>query len=77
MDGWSLRWAAELFQVSPTTVQRWADRYRALGDAGMANRSSRPHHCLLRTPTRTERRLIKVRLTCRWVWPAPLTCGDE
>ncbi|MFE4954762.1 integrase core domain-containing protein [Streptomyces sp. NPDC056653] len=41
-DGWPLRRAAERFQVSPTTAQRWAGRYRALGEAGMADRSSRP-----------------------------------
>ncbi|MGW5346480.1 IS481 family transposase [Streptomyces sp. NPDC004050] len=65
-DGWPLRRAAERFQVSPTTAQRWADRYRASGQAGMSDRSSRPHHSPRRTPTRTERRIIKVRLTRRW-----------
>ncbi len=65
-DGWPLRRAAERFQVSPTTAQRWADRYRALGEAGMGDRSSRPHHTPRRTPTRTERRIIKVRLPRRW-----------
>ncbi|MGW7456462.1 IS481 family transposase [Streptomyces sp. NPDC054797] len=65
-DGWPLRRAAERFQVSPTTAQRWADRYRALGEAGMADHSSRPHHSPRRTPARTERRIIKVRLTRRW-----------
>jgi transposase InsO family protein len=65
-EGWTLRRAAERFQVSPTTAQRWADRYRASGEAGMADRSSRPHHSPRRTPTRTERRIIKVRLLRRW-----------
>ncbi|WP_329581644.1 IS481 family transposase [Kitasatospora sp. NBC_01250] len=65
-DGWPLRRAAERFQVSPTTAKRWADRYRALGEAGMTDRSSRPHHSPRRTPTRTERRIIKVRVLRRW-----------
>ncbi|PNE39639.1 MULTISPECIES: IS481 family transposase [Streptomyces] len=65
-DGWALRRAAERFQVSPTIAQRWADRYRLLGEAGMADRSSRPHHSPRRTPTRTERRIIKVRLLRRF-----------
>jgi transposase InsO family protein len=65
-DGWPLRRAAERFQVSPTTAQRWADRYRALGEAGMTDRSSRPHTSPRRTPTRTERRIIKVRVLRRW-----------
>ncbi|MFJ7913209.1 IS481 family transposase, partial [Kitasatospora sp. NPDC096204] len=65
-DGWPLRRAAERFQVSPTTAKRWADRYRALGEAGMGDLSSRPHHSPRRTPTRTERRIIKVRVLRRW-----------
>jgi transposase InsO family protein len=65
-DGWSLRRAAERFQVSVTTAARWAGRYRELGEAGMVDRSSRPHHSPNRTPTRTERRIIGVRVTRRW-----------
>jgi transposase InsO family protein len=65
-DGWPLRRAAERFQVAVTTAARWAGRYRELGEAGMADRSSRPHHSPNRTPTRTERRIIKVRVIRRW-----------
>jgi len=65
-DGWALRRAAERFQVSPTTAQRWAERYRQFGEAGMADRSSRPRTSPRRTPTRTERRIIKVRVLRRW-----------
>lgn len=65
-DGWPLRRAAERFQVSPTTAHRWASRYRELGEAGMSDHSSRPHHSPTRTPTRTERRIIKVRVLRRW-----------
>jgi transposase InsO family protein len=65
-EGWTLRRAAERFQVSPTTAARWAGRYRQLGQAGMTDRSSRPHRSPSRTPTRTERRIIKVRVTRRW-----------
>jgi transposase InsO family protein len=65
-DLWPLRRAAERFQVSPTTAARWAARYRRFGEAGMSDRSSRPHHSPNRTPTRTERRIIKVRVMRRW-----------
>ncbi|RAV05246.1 IS481 family transposase [Mycolicibacterium sp. GF69] len=65
-DGWPLRRAAERFQVSVGTAVRWRDRYLELGEAGMADRSSRPHHSPNRTPTRTERRIIGVRVTRRW-----------
>lgn len=65
-DRWPLRRAAQRFQVSATTAKRWADRYRDLGEAGMADRSSRPHRSPSRTSTRTERRIIKVRVLRRW-----------
>jgi transposase InsO family protein len=65
-DGWPLRRAAERFQVSVTTAQRWAGRYREAGPAGMADRSSRPH----RSPTQTPRRLVNqvVRLRREHGW---------
>ncbi|GHH70885.1 hypothetical protein GCM10018793_05650 [Streptomyces sulfonofaciens] len=65
-DKGPLRRAAERFQVSPTTAQRWADRYRRLGEAGMTDRSSRPHASPRQTQTRTERRIIKVRVLRHW-----------
>ncbi len=65
-EGWSLRRAAERFQTSVPTVQRWAARYRELGAAGMEDRSSRPHRCPGRTPTRLERRIVKLRYLRRW-----------
>jgi transposase InsO family protein len=65
-DGWPLRRAAERFQVSVTTAARWAGRYRAGGAEGMVDRSSRPFRCPGQTPTRTERRIIKVRVLRRW-----------
>jgi transposase InsO family protein len=65
-DGWPLRRAAERFQVSHTTAARWAARYRDLGVAGMADRPSRPHHSPARTPQRTERRIVKLRVTRQW-----------
>jgi transposase InsO family protein len=66
IDGWPLRRAAERFGVSQTTAKRWADRLRALGEAGMVGRSSRPHHSPRRIPTGTERRILGLRVTRRW-----------
>jgi transposase InsO family protein len=66
VDGWSLRQAADAFQVSPTTAARWAGRYRRFGRVGMLDRSSRPRHCPRRTPVRVERRIIKLRVLRRW-----------
>jgi transposase InsO family protein len=65
-DGWPVRRAAERFQVSHTTAARWAARYREHGAAGMVDRSSRPASSPRRTPTRTERRIVKVRVLRRW-----------
>jgi hypothetical protein len=65
-DGWSLRRAAERFQTSVPTVQRWAGRYRQLGAAGMQDRPSRPLSSPRRTPRRVERRIIKLRYLRRW-----------
>ena len=64
-DGWPVRRAAERFQVSHTTAARWAGRYRLYGRAGMADRSSRPHHCPSQLPRRTERRIIGLRVSQR------------
>jgi transposase InsO family protein len=66
IDGWPLRRAAERFGVSQMTAKRWADRFRALGEAGMAGRSSRPHSSPRRTPTRIERRILGLRVSRRW-----------
>lgn len=65
-DGWPLRRAAERFQVSATTATRWAARYREHGEAGMVDLSSRPNSSPQRTPERTERRIIGVRVNRRW-----------
>jgi transposase InsO family protein len=62
---WPLRRAAERFQVSPTTAKRWADRYRSHGVAGLADRSSRPHHSPRRLPLRTEHRILGLRVRDR------------
>ncbi|QRP48543.1 helix-turn-helix domain-containing protein [Amycolatopsis sp. FDAARGOS 1241] len=72
-EEWPLRRAAERFQVSVSTAARWAGRYRDCGVAGMADRSSRPLTSPHRTPTRTERQVIKVRIARRWARPGSAT----
>jgi transposase len=67
VDGqWPLRRAAERFQVSYTTARRWASRYREHGPEGMHDRPSRPARSPRRTPTRRERRVVKLRHLKRW-----------
>ena len=47
--GWTVSATAERYQVDAKTVRKWRDRYLTNGDAGLQDRSSRPH----RSPTRT------------------------
>ena len=65
-DGWPLRRAAERFGVSVTTAQRWSGRYRQQGQAGMGDRSSRPHRCPAQLPARIEHQIMGLRVTRRW-----------
>jgi transposase len=41
-EGWTRRSAAEAAGISVRTVSKWLARYRALGAAGLVDRSSRP-----------------------------------
>jgi transposase InsO family protein len=63
---WPYARAAERFSVSITTARRWAERYRESGKDAMVDRSSRPRHCPNQLPQRTERRIVKLRVTRRW-----------
>jgi transposase InsO family protein len=60
-DGWSVAAAAKMFMVSWPTAKRWADRYRKYGEAGMADKSSRPHRCPHRTPILVVKRIVALR----------------
>ena len=64
-EGWSLRRAAERFQVSHNTARRWAQRYRQEGAAGMVDRPSRPVRSPRRTPAELERRVLDLRRSQR------------
>ncbi|MCU4749919.1 integrase core domain-containing protein [Streptomyces sp. G-5] len=72
-DGWPLRRAAERFQVSHTTAALWAGRYRQRGEAGMCDRSSRPHRQPARTPATVEEQVLRLRrehrIGPRWTRP--------
>jgi transposase InsO family protein len=60
-DGWPIARVAERCDVSWPTVKRWATRYAAMGQAGMADRSSRPHHQPGRTPPARVKRIVHLR----------------
>src|SRR5271168_2261761 len=46
--GWTVAAVAQAQGVTARTVRKWRDRFSAEGEAGLADRSSRPHH----SPTR-------------------------
>jgi transposase InsO family protein len=60
-DGWPIARAAERMQVAWPTAKRWAERYRVQGQAGMVDRSSRPHHSPRATPAPVVRRIVHLR----------------
>ncbi|WP_043660094.1 IS481 family transposase, partial [Nocardia thailandica] len=60
-DGWPIARAAEYFHVSWPTANRWQKRYREMGTAGMADRSSRPHNSPNRTPAPVVRKIVDLR----------------
>ena len=73
-EGWPVARAAERFDVAWPTAKRWADRYRQLGEAGMADRSSRPHRQPSKTPAPLVRKIVHKRWKHRL---GPVAIGAE
>jgi transposase InsO family protein len=73
-QGWSPARAAERYDVSWKTADKWAQRYRAEGTAGMADRSSRPQHQPNRTPAPMVRKIVHLRWKQRL---GPVEIGDR
>ena len=65
-DGWTVEATAQRFQVDAKTVRRWRGRWLVEGDAGLQDRSSRPHRSPNRTPRWLARRVIRLRKQRRW-----------
>lgn len=64
-NGWAIAHAADYFHVSWPTAEKWARRYAELGQAGMIDRSSRPHTHPNQTPRPLVRKIIHLRTTKR------------
>lgn len=60
-SGWTYAAAAKMFMVAPRTAKKWADRFRAEGASGMADRSSRPHASTAKTKPEVVRQIVKLR----------------
>src|SRR4051812_20088658 len=65
---------ARLFMTSWKTADKWAQRYRQEGPAGMVDRSSRPHHQPNRTPVKVVRKIVHLRIKHRM---GPVLIGDR
>ena len=61
--GWPVASAAAAVGVSRQTAYRWVRRFRSEGEAGLLDRSSRPHSCPTRLDTETEQRIVADRVT--------------
>ncbi|KIP89898.1 MULTISPECIES: IS481 family transposase [Microbacterium] len=64
-EEWTVAAAADYFRVSWPTAAKWARRYVELGEAGMADRSSRPHAHPNKTPTHRVKKIVHLRIRKR------------
>ena len=72
-QGWTVAHAAKAQGVSRQCAHRWISRFRAEGEAGLQDRSSRPHHCPAQTPVEVEEAIVVMRREERrgqdWIGP--------
>jgi transposase InsO family protein len=66
VKGWSVEATADRFQVDPKTVRKWCTRFRAEGESGLLDRSSRPRSSPNRTPRAQRRQVVRMRCKRRW-----------
>lgn len=59
--GWPHAHIASAMGISRKCVAKWLRRYAEEGEAGLVERSSRPHHHPRRTPVEVEDRIVEVR----------------
>ena len=60
-NGWTVAAVARAHGVCPKTVRKWRDRYTEYGEAGLADRSSRPHHSPRRTSEAQQSAIVALR----------------
>jgi hypothetical protein len=66
--GWPQAHIAKAMGISRKCVKTWIDPYAAEGEAGLHDRSSRPHSCPRRTSSAVEHRILQLRRRERR-WP--------
>lgn len=60
-DGWPLSHIAKAMGMSRRCVRKWVRRYACEGEAGLHDRSSRPHSCPTRTSSAVEDKIVAMR----------------
>ena len=60
-SGWSVAAVAAAQGVTPKTVRKWRDRYATEGEAGLTDRSSRPHRSPRRLPEPAQAAIVALR----------------
>jgi transposase InsO family protein len=72
-EGRPVAHVAKELGISRQCAHRWVSRFRADGEAGLRDRSSRPHRCPRRTSTALEQQVLQLRRTERrgqdWLGP--------
>lgn len=66
VEGWPVALAAEAMGISRASGYKWVRRFRAEGQAGLADRSSRPHRSPRVTPIAASERILTARAELRW-----------
>ena len=66
VDKWTIAATADRFQVDAKTVRKWRDRYKAEGEAGLLDRSSRPHNSPNKTTPKKQAECLRLRRKRRW-----------
>ena len=65
IEGQTPEAVATAFGVCPKTARKWVERFQTEGEAGLQDRSSRPHHLRRPTPPETVTRVATLRRQ-RW-----------
>jgi transposase InsO family protein len=65
-EGWPAAHVAEQLDISRATAYKWVRRYRAEGEAGLLDRSSRPHRSPRRLAEAAEAEILDARSRVRY-----------
>ncbi len=73
--GWRVTEAAEAAGVARQTAHKWLSRYEAEGEAGLEDRSCRPHRLRRATPRVVVQRMLQLRRRKKAAWEIAAQIG--